>query len=161
MRSRSRQNRHSTGAPASAFLRAPQHDVTAPFRGSAKAPRATRTCVPYPAPRPMTTAATALNRVNGRPNTAAIRMNICGSISGEAIQNAMTGASGTPAASRPAMIGTTPQEQKGETAPNNAARKIAVIGRLVNARAIWRSRPVALVQAAASTDIRKKGAIKP
>ena len=109
----------------------------------------------------MTTAAAALNTVNGRPNTAAIRMKICGSMRGEAIQNAMTGASGTPAPRRPAMIGTTPQEQKGEKAPNSAARKIAVMGRLVKARAIWRSRPVALVQAAASTDIRKNGAMKP
>ena len=45
-----------------------------------------------------------------------------GSIKGELSQNAITGASGTPAASRPATTGTTPQEQKGESAPAEVQR---------------------------------------
>ena len=101
-----------------------------------------------------------MNTVKGSPNTAVINRNICGSIRGDEIQNAITGANGTPAANRPAMIGTTPQEQNGENAPKMEARKIAVMGRLLNTRAICWSRPVALVQAAARTDSKKNGAIK-
>ena len=52
-----------------------------------------------------------------------------GSISGEAIQKAITAASGTPIASRAAMIGITPQEQNGDIAPNRAASATMVIAR--------------------------------
>ena len=74
----------------------------------------------------MAIADSVLAIVNSRPSTGAIKMNISGSIRGELIQNAMTGASGTPAPSRPAMIGTTPQEQNGDNAPNRAATTITV-----------------------------------
>jgi len=47
---------------------------------------------------------------------------------GEAIQNDMTGARGTPPSSREAMTGITPQEQKGLKAPSTVARKMDIIG---------------------------------
>ena len=55
-------------------------------------------------------------------------MNISGSISGDEIQNAITGAKGTPALNNPAMSETTPQEQKGESPSKNPAAIIAVAG---------------------------------
>ena len=108
----------------------------------------------------MVKAERVLARVNSRPMTGAIRTNISGSMSGEAIQNAMTGASGTPEASRAAMIGTTPQEQNGDRAPNSAATKITGPWRPLNTTAIWASRPVALTDAAISTEASRKGAMK-
>ena len=54
----------------------------------------------------------SLASVNSNPKTGTISRNMEGSMSGDAKQNAITGASGTPAISSPAMIGTTPQEQK-------------------------------------------------
>ena len=69
-----------------------------------------------------------LTRANSIPNSAAVKINISGSIIGEAIQNANTGAMGTPAASSPATKGITPQEQKGESAPNIEATAIALTG---------------------------------
>ncbi len=55
-------------------------------------------------------------------------MNIAGSISGEASQKAITGASGTPIESSAAINGMTPQEQKGDSAPISAALTIIVTG---------------------------------
>ncbi len=63
---------------------------------------------------------------------------------GDAIQKAMTGASGTPAPSIAAINGITPQEQKGETEPTRAASKVARNGCPLNARAIRVSAPLAL-----------------
>ena len=74
----------------------------------------------------------------------AVSRNIEGSISGDASQNAITGASGTPIASSAAISGITPQEQNGDSAPIRAAATI-MVGRLpVNARAISASAPLAL-----------------
>ena len=70
--------------------------------------------------------------------------NIDGSISGEASQNAITGASGTPVASSAAITGMTPQEQNGDSAPIRLATTIMTAGRPVNARAIRFSAPLAL-----------------
>ena len=47
----------------------------------------------------------------------AVIINISGSIIGEDMQKAMTGASGTPDANIAAISGITPHEQKGESAP--------------------------------------------
>ena len=62
-------------------------------------------------------------------------MNCVGSINGDEIQNAITGASGTPAPSRPATSGMTPQEQKGSNAPISDATTIMRLCRPRNARA--------------------------
>ena len=70
----------------------------------------------------------SLASVNSNPKTGTISRNMEGSMSGDAKQNAITGASGTPAISSPAMIGTTPQEQKGDRAPKRDATIIALKG---------------------------------
>ena len=62
---------------------------------------------------------------------------------GEAIQNAITGARGTPAPSNAAISGITPQEQKGDTAPTKAARIVARTGFPENTPAMIASAPVA------------------
>ena len=71
-----------------------------------------------------------------KPMPAAVKINISGSMIGEAIQKAITGASGTPAPSMAAMRGITPQEQKGESAPTKAAIMVALTGLPVNTLAI-------------------------
>ena len=67
---------------------------------------------PKPLSKPIPNAATVLEIAKGIPRMADVRMNIDGSMIGEARQNAITGASGSPMAIR----GTTPQEQNGDTA---------------------------------------------
>jgi hypothetical protein len=52
---------------------------------------------------------------------------------GDAIQNDMTGASGTPLISSPAMIGITVQEQNGLKAPTAVAKRTASPSRPANA----------------------------
>jgi hypothetical protein len=59
---------------------------------------------------------------------ATLRKNISGSIEGEAIQNDITGAKGTPLKSNPLMIGITLQEQNGLNAPTAVARRMAITG---------------------------------
>ena len=63
---------------------------------------------------------------------------------GEESQKAMTAGSGTPMASRAAIKGITPQEQKGESAPISAAAGIMKTSRPLKAFAISRSEPEAL-----------------
>ena len=70
--------------------------------------------------------------------------NIDGSISGDASQKAMTGARGTPLASKAAMRGITPHEQKGDNAPMRLANTTIISKRPAKARAIRFSAPVAL-----------------
>ncbi len=70
-------------------------------------------------------------------------MKICGSMRGEAIQNAMTGASGTPMLSNAAIRGMTPQEQNGDSAPNAAAVKTILTGCPEKARDMMLSAPLA------------------
>tara|TARA_B100000886_G_scaffold60555_1_gene37442 strand:- start:1251 stop:1535 length:285 start_codon:yes stop_codon:yes gene_type:complete len=77
-------------------------------------------------------------------------------MSGDAKQNAITGASGTPAISSPAMIGTTPQEQNGDRAPKRDAIIIDLKGWPENTMLICRSEPVALANDASKTDASKK-----
>jgi hypothetical protein len=62
------------------------------------------------------------------PTTEALRKKISGSMDGEAIQNDITGANGTPPIKRAAITGITPQEQNGLIAPTIVARNIATIG---------------------------------
>jgi hypothetical protein len=86
-----------------------------------------------------------------------VSTNIDGSIRGEASQNAMTGASGTPMARSAAISGITPQEQKGESAPASAPIAIIAAGAPVKARAISPSAPVAPAQPAIRTDSSQEG----
>ena len=62
--------------------------------------------------------------------------NISGSMIGDAIQKAITGANGTPAPSSAAISGITPQEQNGEMAPTSAASRVARNGWPLKASAI-------------------------
>ena len=80
-------------------------------------------------------------------------------MTGEASQKAMTADKGTPMASSAAISGITPQEQKGDTAPASAARRIISAGAPVKARAIRLSAPVAPAQAAMPMDKSRKGAV--
>lgn len=57
-----------------------------------------------------------------QPRIELLRKNISGSIDGDAIQNDITGARGTPPVSNELMTGITPQEQKGLKAPTHVAR---------------------------------------
>ena len=68
-----------------------------------------------------------------------------------------TGAMGTPATSRLATSGTTPQEQNGDKAPNSDAMTMAVAGRAEKAEATRLSAPAAFRPAAIATDARIKG----
>ena len=64
-------------------------------------------------------------------------------MTGEASQNAMTGARGTPARSIAAMIGMTPHEQNGERAPKRAASTMVRAGLPEKTCATSRSAPLA------------------
>ncbi len=55
------------------------------------------------------------------PSSPVNNTNISGSISGELSQKAITPGRGMPAANSAAMMGMTPHEQKGESAPKAAA----------------------------------------
>jgi len=62
------------------------------------------------------------------PSVPTLKKKISGSIDGEAIQKAITGANGTPLIRRVAIIGITPHEQNGLKAPIRVANNIAVTG---------------------------------
>ena len=67
------------------------------------------------------------------PKVAVLNKNISGSIEGEAIQNDITGANGTPPISKDVITGITPHEQNGLKAPTIVARRIEITGLLFNA----------------------------
>jgi hypothetical protein len=81
--------------------------------------------VMYPAARLNNKVATSLAIARFQPINPTLNVNISGSIEGEAIQKDMIGARGTPLKSKPAMIGTTVQEQNGLNAPTRVATRIA------------------------------------
>ena len=85
-------------------------------------------CVKYPADKLIKKVATNLHTDKFHPIDAVLRKNISGSIDGDAIQNDITGARGTPPISSDVIIGTTPQEQNGLNAPTIVASKIETIG---------------------------------
>ncbi len=138
----------------------PPAQPPSPTPGRSGAPNRPVRCsasTPKPPSIPITNAASVLAIANGVPSTAAVRTNMDGSISGEASQKAITGASGTPMASRAAISGITPHEQKGDNAPMPAAKTIIALVRPVNARAIKLSAPLAAAYAAKATERRRKG----
>lgn len=81
----------------------------------------------------MTKVATSLQTDNFHPIVAVLKKKISGSIEGDAIQNDITGAKGTPPINNEAITGITPQEQNGLNAPTTVAKTIETIGFLVNA----------------------------
>ena len=62
------------------------------------------------------------------PMVPTLKKKISGSMEGDAIQNDITGANGTPLISSAAMTGMTPQEQKGLKAPTAVASRMAATG---------------------------------
>lgn len=80
-----------------------------------------------------------------------VRINISGSITGEAIQNAITGASGTPAANSDEIRGITPHEQNGDKAQNMEAVNMHLMGWPEKTCATILSAPLALTDAAKPT----------
>ncbi len=127
--------------------------------GASSQPIRISTIVPKPLNNPMPIAPTSFATAKPMPSVPAAMTNCVGSISGDAIQNAMTGASGTPAPSRPATSGITPQEQNGSNAPIREATRIMRPWRPVNARAASASAPVARAAAAIATDAASQGAM--
>jgi hypothetical protein len=74
-----------------------------------------------------------------------LRKNISGSIDGDAIQNDITGATGTPPVRSDVITGITPHEQKGLNAPTHVARKMVRTGFPENARFIFFDNPERLI----------------
>ena len=81
------------------------------------------------------------------PRTAHVTANIAGSVTGEESQNAMMGASGTPAASNPVINGSTVTPQTGVTAPIADAITIVEAGRPWNHFAVTAPAPLAATHA--------------
>ena len=86
-----------------------------------------------------------------------VSVNISGSIVGDAIQNDMTGASGTPLIKRPAMTGMTVQEQNGLKAPAAVAIRTAKPSRPANALRIASFRSSILIMTLRNMLSKKKG----
>ena len=85
------------------------------------------TAKPPKSPNP--TAETVLAMAKSNPKVPDVIKNIAGSIKGEANQKAITAERGAPATKSAAINGITSQEQKGETPPSTAARKIIRVSR--------------------------------
>jgi hypothetical protein len=100
-----------------------------------------RKCVINPAPRLITRVAAKRHIANSHPKVLTVRRKISGSMDGDANQNVITGARGTPPISSAAITGITEQEHNGLNAPTNVARKMAVIGRAVKARLMYLEAP--------------------
>ena len=81
------------------------------------------------------------------PRVAAVVASMAGSVTGEDSQNAMTGANGTPEASRPAIRGRTVTPQTGVTAPTAEATTTVRTTLPSNASAIRPPAPLAMTQA--------------
>jgi hypothetical protein len=82
-----------------------------------------------PADKLITSADAKRHTARFHPTAATLRKNISGSIEGDAIQNDITGANGTPLVSNVKITGMTPQEQNGLNAPTSVASRIARYGR--------------------------------
>ena len=99
-------------------------------------------CVINPEAKLITNVAANLHIDNSHPIVAVLKKNISGSIEGEAIQNDITGANGTPPINKDVIIGITPHEQNGLKAPTIVARRIETIGFLLNIFLICFAAPV-------------------
>ena len=94
-----------------------------------------------PAPRLKNSVAARRQMASSQPIMPALKKKISGSMDGEAIQNDITGASGTPLINSEAITGMTPHEQKGLKAPRIVASKMAASGLASNARLIYFDAP--------------------
>lgn len=92
-----------------------------------------------------------------QPIVAVLNRKISGSMEGEAIQNDITGASGTPPIKSEEMTGITPQEHKGLSAPSIVAKKMDKIGFLFSVFLMILETPRRLTLTARGIDIRKYG----
>lgn len=91
----------------------------------------------YPASRLIINVDASLQTASFQPSRELLRKKISGSIDGEAIQNDITGANGTPPISRELITGITPHEQKGLKAPTMVASSTERSGFLPNALDIY------------------------
>jgi hypothetical protein len=98
-------------------------------------------CVTSPAPKLKSSVAAKRQMASSQPIMPTLKKNISGSMDGDAIQNDITGARGTPLMSNDAITGMTPQEQKGLKAPTTVARAMAVNGLVPNARLMYLEAP--------------------
>lgn len=105
-------------------------------------------CVRYPATRLMANVETRRQTASSIPIMELLRKKISGSIDGDAIQNDITGASGTPPVSSEVITGITPHEQNGLNAPTHVARKIDRIGLPEKARVMCFDNPERLIMTA-------------
>ena len=85
---------------------------------------------------------------NSSPRVAAVTASMAGSVMGDDSQKAITGASGTPAASSPAISGRTVTPQTGVTAPIAEANRMTFSMCPANMRAMPSPAPLAMIQAA-------------
>jgi hypothetical protein len=99
--------------------------------------------------------ATSRHTANSQPIALTLKKKASGSIEGEAIQNDITGANGTPLIRSVAITGMTPQEQKGLNAPTAVANSMAIIGRAWKARLMYREAPDILTATASGTVMSK------
>jgi hypothetical protein len=111
-----------------------------------------------PAPKLIANVAASLQTASGQPMLPALRNSISGSIDGEASQNDMTGARGTPDVSKAAITGMTPQEQSGLTAPISVASMTAIIGFFPRRLLIASEAPDRFSATASGTEIARNGA---
>jgi hypothetical protein len=135
----------------------PQHEALAveemrSAAGASSQPTRIRRIVPNPASIPIPTAEIIFATAKLMPRAPAAMKNCVGSISGDEIQNAITGASGTPAPRRPATSGMTPQEQNGRSAPINDAVMTIPLCRPRKTFVARESAPVAFANAATITE---------
>src|ERR1700756_1621388 len=98
--------------------------VTRSAAGASSQPTRISSIVPNPASIPIPIAEIIFATAKPVPRVPAAMKNCVGSINGDEIQKAITGANGTPALRSPATSGITPQEQNGSRAPINEATTI-------------------------------------
>lgn len=120
--------------------------LSASFRGLLLIkPFRTAKCVIYPASRLIRKVEASLHIARFMPSTELLKKKISGSIDGDAIQNDITGARGTPPMRSELITGITPQEQNGLKAPTQVARKTETIGFFPNAFVIYFEAPERLI----------------
>lgn len=119
-------------------------------------------CLPAPpSPLPRLSPArspTVFPMAKAGPRMAHVTANIAGSVTGEESQNAMMGASGTPAARNPVISGSTVTPQTGVTEPIADATTIVEAGRPSNHFAVTAPAPLAATHADRTSPIAIIGA---
>jgi hypothetical protein len=122
-----------------------------------KYPRLSSARATSPPARLISVAATSRAIARGQPIVDTDRKNISGSIEGDASQNDMTGAMGTPADSSEKITGTTEHEHSGLKAPNSVAAMTAATGRIDMTRLSLPASGLILIAAARGMLIAHRG----